>query len=60
MVSTLDENHKILVEEVLDDNGKNLVKELKVGDRFFTPREKLDKAKKIRIKFGPKGLKTKN
>ena len=60
VVSTLDENHKILVEEVLDDNGKNLVKELKVGDRFFTPREKLDKAKKIRVKFGPKGLKTKN
>ena len=36
---------------ILDDTvkDKNLVKEQKVGDRFFTPREKLDKAKKIRV-----------
>ena len=57
VISTKDENHKILVEEVLDEKGNNLIKELKVGDRFFTPYDKLENAKNLRVKFGPKGLK---
>lgn len=59
VVSTIDENHKILIEEVLDEKGNNIVDQLKVGDRFFTPNEKLEEARKIRVKFGPKGIKSK-
>ena len=57
VVSTVDENHKILIQEVLDERGNNIIKSIKVGDRFFTPDKKLEAARKIRVKIGPKGIK---
>ena len=35
VVSTIDENHKILIEEVINKNGKNIVSDCKIGDRFL-------------------------
>ena len=32
--------HMLLVEEVLNRNGKNILNKIKVGDRFFTPEMK--------------------
>ena len=52
----MDENHKILIQEVLDERGKNIIKNIKVGDRFFTPDKKLEAARKIRVKIGPQGI----
>ena len=60
VVCTTSERHMVLIEEVLDIKGKNIVNTLKVGDRFFTPFEKLEEAKKIRAKFNPTGLKNFN
>jgi len=49
--------HMILIEEVLDEKGNNVIKDIKVGDRFYTPHEELDKSKKNRKIYNSKGLK---
>ena len=49
--------HMILIEEVLDKKGNNIIKDIKVGDRFYTPYEELEKSKKTRTIFNSKGLK---
>ena len=49
--------HMLLIEEVLDKKGKNIIKDIKVGDRFYTPIEELEKSKKTRTIFNSKGLK---
>lgn len=41
-----------IIEEVLDANGANLIKEIKVGDRFYTPHERLLGARSERIRYG--------
>ena len=55
VVSTVDEN-MLLVECVLDAKNKNIIKELKVGDRFITSLEKIYLSKKIRPRYNSKGL----
>ena len=55
VVSTIDEN-MILIEEVLNEEGKNIIALLKPGDRFFSTNEKLEIAKNVKISYGPKGL----
>ena len=55
VVSSADEN-SFLIEEVLNDKNRNIINNIKVGDRFFTPKNKLDDSKSDRIKFGPMGL----
>lgn len=49
--------HMILIEEVLDKKGNNIISKIKVGDRFYTPYEELEKSKKIRTIYNFKGLK---
>jgi methionyl-tRNA formyltransferase len=49
--------HMLLIEEVLDKKGFNIIKNIKVGDRFFTPTEELDRSKKTRRIINSKGLK---
>ena len=49
--------HMILIEKVLDKKGNNIISNIKVGDRFYTPYEELEKSKKIRIIYNSKGLK---
>tara|TARA_B100000768_G_C11204000_1_gene342996 strand:- start:34 stop:1044 length:1011 start_codon:yes stop_codon:yes gene_type:complete len=55
VVSTIDEN-MILIEEVLNEEGKNIIALLKPGDRFFSTNNKLEAAKNVKISYGPKGL----
>ncbi len=54
-VCTSDEN-SILITEVLNDKGKNIIKSINLGDRFHTPALQLAKSKSFRAKYGPKGL----
>tara|TARA_Y100000816_G_scaffold163605_1_gene117128 strand:+ start:4887 stop:5891 length:1005 start_codon:yes stop_codon:yes gene_type:complete len=51
------ERHTLLISEVLDTNNKNIVKNIKVGDRFYSPIKKLETAKRIRAKFKLQGIK---
>ena len=46
----------LIVEEVIDIKGKNIIEEIKAGDRFITPHKNLDEAKK-RFFYTPKGKK---
>ena len=49
--------HMLLVEEVLDKNGKNILDKIKIGDRFYTPHKELEKSKSTKTIFNSKGLK---
>ena len=51
--------HMLIIEEVLDKNSKNIISQLKPGDRFFTPSEKIEKAKSDRIFYSTKDSKSK-
>ena len=55
VVSTTDKS-MVLIEKVLNKNNKNIISELKVGDRFVTSSKQLLSAKKNRIKYNTKGL----
>jgi len=56
IVSTVDK-YSLIIEVINDVNGKNILKSLKAGDRFFTPQKNLESAKSVRIKYGTRGLK---
>ena len=49
--------HMLLIEEVIDKKGNNVIKDIKAGDRFYTPYKELEKSKKIKTIFNSKGLK---
>lgn len=49
--------HMLLIEEVLDQSGNNIIEKIKVGDRFFSPQSELDLAKKKRVYFNSRGKK---
>ena len=57
LVVSTKSKHMLLIEEVLDNEGNNIVKNIKVGDRFYTPYEELEKSKKTKTIFNSKGLK---
>ena len=46
----------LIIEEVIDIKGKNIINKIKTGDRFITPNKNLDDAKK-RFFYTPKGIK---
>ena len=48
--------HMLLIEEVLNEKGVNILSNLKVGDRFFTPYKELEKSKMKRTIYNSKGL----
>lgn len=45
----------LIIEKVLDNKGKNIIGQLKAGDRFITPNKYLDISKLVRARYGPKG-----
>ena len=49
--------HSLLIEEVLDKDDNNVIKDIKIGDRFYTPHQKLEKSKKSRTIVNSKGFK---
>ena len=55
IVSTSDENF-LIIKNVINEKGKNIISQTKVGDRFITSNKDILKSKKFRPKIGPKGL----
>ena len=49
--------HMLLIEEVLDNDGNNIIKNIKVGDRFYTPYQEIEKSISTKTIFNSKGLK---
>ncbi len=49
--------HMLLVEEILNNKGKNVIQDIKVGDRFYTPLKELVKLRKSRTRINSRGLK---
>ncbi len=43
--------HMLLVEEILDINGKNQINNIRVGDRFYTPVSELNNLKTKRTRY---------
>lgn len=56
IINTVDSYH-LIAEKVLDEKGKNIIKNLKVGDRFNTPYSVLEYSLSSRAYFGPNGEK---
>ena len=52
--------HSLLIENVIDSKGRNVLDQIKVGDRFFTPSKYLDISKSRRVIYNAKGLKISN
>jgi methionyl-tRNA formyltransferase len=50
--------HCLLVADARDESGRDLLSEMKEGDRLFTPQSKLDQARMTRAFVGSAGLKT--
>ncbi len=48
----------IILTSVTDDGGTDVRRFIQVGDRFYTPRDHLEKARESRIIYTPQGLKT--
>ena len=57
IVVSTSSKYSLLIEKVLNASGKNILKQIKVGDRFYTPSNVLESAKKFRAFFNSKGLK---
>lgn len=49
--------HMLLIEEVLDNDGNNIIKNIKAGDRFYTPYQEIEKSKSTKTIFNSRGLK---
>ena len=49
-VCTSDEN-SILISEVIDGKGKNIIKSIKPGDRFYTPTSEIIKSRSYKSKI---------
>ncbi|MBI3021857.1 MAG: hypothetical protein HYY59_07660 [Candidatus Omnitrophica bacterium] len=48
----------LVVGEVLSDEGTNILQQVRVGDRFYSPSEYLEGAKRIRVFYRATGLTT--
>ena len=48
----------LIVEKILDKNGKNIISQIKPGDRFFTPIEKIENSRSKRVRYSSKGIKS--
>jgi methionyl-tRNA formyltransferase len=49
----------LIIEEVYNDSGENITNQLQVGDRFFTPMNKIESSK-LRVIYTPKEMKINN
>jgi len=50
VVCTTDK-YMLLIKEVIDESGTNIINQLKVGDRFFTPEKNFTEAREYRARF---------
>lgn len=50
-------NGTLILRDVKDEKGNNILDRIKIGDRFFTPFKFLEEAKKFRAIYTSKGLK---
>jgi methionyl-tRNA formyltransferase len=50
------EEYCLIIEKVISKDGVNILSNIKVGDRFYTPNDVLDQAIKHRPRFGPKTM----
>ncbi len=57
IVVSTNSKHMLLIEEVLDKFGKNILNKIKAGDRFYTPIKFIENSFKKRSKFFSKGSK---
>ena len=48
---------KLLIEEVLNEKSENILKKIKVGDRFFTPHDIINKSRSFRVRYNSLGIK---
>ncbi len=51
------ESGTLIISQIEDDSGNSLIEKIKVGDRFYTPFEHLEKAMQFRAVYTPLGLK---
>jgi methionyl-tRNA formyltransferase len=51
------EDGTLIIKEVRDENGLDVINKIRVGDRFYTPVKILEKAKQERVDYTPMGLK---
>ena len=49
--------HMILIEKVLNAKGKNILPEIKVGSKFYSPNDELQESKSARIIYSSTGIK---
>jgi len=49
--------YSLIIEQVLNSSGKNILKMIKPGDRFFTPQSYLEKSISKRVIYNSKGKK---
>ena len=54
LIVSTNSGRSIIIEKVMINNDINIIKEIKVGERFFTPIEKLENSKSFRAKYTPK------
>ncbi len=54
IVVSTSSKYSLLIEKVLNARGKNILNQIKVGDRFYTPSNVLENAKKYRAFFNSK------
>jgi methionyl-tRNA formyltransferase len=55
VVSTAN-RHSLLIEKVINSKGENIINNIKVGDRLYTPHKFLYAAKDTRIRYKSAGL----
>jgi len=54
------ENGSIVFNQVLDNEGRDMTRTLKVGDRFYTPQKFIEESMRYRAVYTPTGLKSLN
>jgi len=57
MIFVATEQGSLAIQEVFDIDGNDILKEMREGDRLFTPAANLEKAKQYRANYGPGGIK---
>ena len=49
----------LVINELYDNNGNNIISKVQIGDRFYTPMKKIEKAMITRVMYTSKTMKTK-
>jgi hypothetical protein len=57
IVVAVDDKNYLIIEEVLDSKGKNIIDKLREGDRFFTPQKELERQFSRRVIYNSLGKK---